>query len=84
MAKKRFTSGFIHILYLFEHHLYIKLVNKPILIVRPSPKCHEPTLMGIQIMHKCVEENNNRKWYKGNVISVINIIDGDKDTGNEV
>ncbi|CAC5415019.1 unnamed protein product [Mytilus coruscus] len=43
----------------------------------------DQNLLG-EILHEWVEENNNRKWYKGRVISVIQNKDGDKDAVYEV
>ncbi|XP_076100736.1 uncharacterized protein LOC143069816 [Mytilus galloprovincialis] len=46
---------------------------------RSKRKCSGPKFVGREILHKWVEENSNRKWYKGRVISVIQNKDGDKD-----
>ncbi|CAC5415519.1 unnamed protein product [Mytilus coruscus] len=51
---------------------------------RLKRKCSGPKFVGREILHEWVEENNNRKWYKGRVISVIQNKDGDKDAVYEV
>ncbi|CAC5426700.1 unnamed protein product [Mytilus coruscus] len=50
---------------------------------RSKRKCSGPKFVGREILHEWVEENN-RKWYKGRVISVIQNKDGDKDAVYEV
>ncbi|XP_052063676.1 uncharacterized protein LOC127703187 [Mytilus californianus] len=51
---------------------------------RSKRKCSGPKFVGREILHEWVEENNNRKWYTGRVISVIQNEDGDKDAVYEV
>ncbi|VDI41756.1 Hypothetical predicted protein [Mytilus galloprovincialis] len=47
-------------------------------------KCSGPKFVGREILHEWVEENSNRKWYKGRVISCIQNKDRDKDAVYEV
>ncbi|CAG2243766.1 unnamed protein product [Mytilus edulis] len=54
------------------------------IVKRSKRKCSGPKFVGREILHEWVEENSNRKWYKGRVISVIQNKNGDKDAVYEV